>query len=338
MSNNDRHHIHTNEVTPQMKKSIVVRLVTAFIGLAIIIPCLFVGDWLFVACVTILLSLSTFEIIRAPKKKFPIAIYILTYLLSYVTLYFGFIYIPLSQSGLDYNVVNAFSAPQIFLSAATSFFALFIYFIISLFTNKVQMNDIFYLFTMTLLMAMGMQAVLYLRHLPLYMNPSLVDDAGYRYAGSTTLLIYVLLSIFSNDTGAYYIGILFGKHKMNEAISPKKTWEGFAGGVFLSLLISMSFALTMAHFNLPILPFLDLEHWCLILLISGINAILCPVGDLFFSQVKRHFKLKDFSNLLPGHGGFTDRLDSVMFCCLSSAIIVSLTYQVLDYFGQINIL
>ena len=288
-------HIHTNELSAQTKKSIWVRIVTAFIGLSFIIPCMFVGDWAFFAIVTILMSLATFEIIRAPQKSFPISVYVLTYLLVYFTCYFGFIYVPLFTDE-PVTLTNAFCAPQVMLSAACSFIALFIYFVISIFTAKVSLDDIFYLFTMSLLLAMGMQAALYLRNLPLYLfehaNPGVEIDAGYRYIASSTLIIYILLGVFMNDSGAYFIGILFGKHPMNPTISPKKTWEGFVGGLIFSIAISMSFAL-----------------------------------------VKRHFNLKDFSNILPGHGGFVDRLDSVIFCLLGSAIIIALTYQSLLAIG-----
>lgn len=331
-------HIHTNELSSQTKKSIWVRIVTAFIGLSFIIPCMFVGDWAFFAIVSILMSLATFEIIRAPGKSFPIAVYVLTYLLVYVTCYFGFIYVPLF-SDEAVTLANAFCAPQVMLSAACSFIALFIYFVISIFTARVSLDDIFYLFTMSLLLAMGMQAAIYLRNLPIYLfehaNPGIEIDAGYRYFSSSTLIIYILLGIFMNDSGAYFIGILFGKHPMNPTISPKKTWEGFAGGLFFSIAISMSFALAMAYFDQPVLPFLDLSHWYIILIISVLNALLAVIGDLFFSLVKRHFNLKDFSNLLPGHGGFVDRLDSVIFCLLGSAIVIATTYQILLVTGQI---
>lgn len=329
-------HIHTNELSAQTKKSIWVRIVTAFIGLSFIIPCMFVGDWAFFVIVTILMSLATFEIIRAPRKSFPISVYVLTYLLVYFTCYFGFIYVPLFTDE-PVTLTNAFCAPQVMLSAACSFIALFIYFVISIFTAKVSLDDIFYLFTMSLLLAMGMQAALYLRNLPLYLfehvNPGVEIDAGYRYIASSTLIIYILLGVFMNDSGAYFIGILFGKHPMNPTISPKKTWEGFAGGLIFSIAISMSFALTMAYFDQPVLPFLDLSHWYIILIISILNALLAVIGDLFFSLVKRHFNLKDFSNILPGHGGFVDRLDSVIFCLLGSAIIIALTYQSLLAIG-----
>jgi phosphatidate cytidylyltransferase len=137
------------------------------------------------------------------------------------------------------------------------------------------------------------------------------------------LFIYVVLGVIFNDMGAYFIGMLFGKHKMNERISPKKTWEGFIGGVVISIIVSTVFALICALVEKPILPVFDVEHLYYVIIVSILIPLISDVGDFVFSSVKRTFGVKDFSNLLPGHGGVLDRIDSLIFAsALVSCLII----------------
>lgn len=109
-------------------------------------------------------------------------------------------------------------------------------------------------------------------------------------------LLFIL--IWSSDSFAYFTGRMFGKHKMAPKISPKKTWEGFAGGVF--------FTLILGYFIEQKFP--DLRgNWIVVGLLVSIFA---PIGDLVESQLKRTFGVKDSGNIIPGHGGVLDRLDS----------------------------
>ena len=109
-------------------------------------------------------------------------------------------------------------------------------------------------------------------------------------------LLFVL--IWSSDSFAYFTGRMFGKHKMAPKISPKKTWEGFAGGVF--------FTLVLGFFIEQKFPELR-GNWMVVGLLVSVFA---PLGDLVESQLKRTFGVKDSGNIIPGHGGVLDRLDS----------------------------
>ncbi len=118
-----------------------------------------------------------------------------------------------------------------------------------------------------------------------------------------TLEIFMLfVLIWSSDSFAYFTGKFFGKHKMAPTISPKKTWEGFAGGVFFTLILGY-----FIEQNFP-----DLRgNWIVVGLLTSIFA---PLGDLVESQLKRSFAVKDSGNIIPGHGGVLDRLDSFIIC------------------------
>ena len=106
-----------------------------------------------------------------------------------------------------------------------------------------------------------------------------------------------------SDTGAYCVGRAFGKHKLAPKISPGKTWEGVAGGLIAGLLMA-----TLAHYwffrELPL-------KWTLVL--ASVMVVLGIVGDLTESALKRSAGAKDAANILPGHGGVLDRLDSLLF-------------------------
>ena len=120
---------------------------------------------------------------------------------------------------------------------------------------------------------------------------------------STHLLSFFFLVLMGSDTGAYYTGRLLGKRKLAPAVSPGKTWEGAAGGMAASLL-----AAALAHFwffpELPLSAALPL---------AAVMNILGVAGDLTESALKRGAKAKDAAQILPGHGGLLDRLDSLLF-------------------------
>ena len=139
------------------------------------------------------------------------------------------------------------------------------------------------------------------------------------------LILFVALGACLNDAFAYFVGVFFGKHKMNPRISPKKTWEGFFGGVFLAGAFCAGFAFIMAANKHPLLTgFLDMEHWYHILVLSFLMPLVSTLGYLVFSSIKRHYQIKDFSNLIPGHGGILDRLDSIIFAAATAAIYISI--------------
>ncbi|WP_374444180.1 phosphatidate cytidylyltransferase [Epilithonimonas sp.] len=120
---------------------------------------------------------------------------------------------------------------------------------------------------------------------------------------SFTLEVFMLfVLIWSSDTFAFLTGKFFGKHKMAPKISPKKTWEGFAGGVILTLVLGF--------FVERYFPELR-GNWMIVGLLVSVFA---PLGDLVESQLKRSFAVKDSGNIIPGHGGVLDRLDSFIIC------------------------
>lgn len=123
------------------------------------------------------------------------------------------------------------------------------------------------------------------------------------------IILGLLLILWASDTGAYFAGTLFGKHKLFERISPKKSWEGFWGGAALAIVIT--YILTLYFHSL------SLVDWMIISLIIIIGGTF---GDLVESLLKRSIEIKDSGDSLPGHGGFLDRFDGLF---ISAPFIVA---------------
>jgi phosphatidate cytidylyltransferase len=129
------------------------------------------------------------------------------------------------------------------------------------------------------------------------MKPLLDDNLAF----SPGIAIGFFLLTWANDSGAYLAGVSFGRHKLMERISPKKTWEGFFGGVLLAIVAAAVFS--------GWLGVVDRVHWIIIALIISIAG---TYGDLAESMLKRSTGVKDSGSIMPGHGGFLDRFDSTI--------------------------
>ena len=115
--------------------------------------------------------------------------------------------------------------------------------------------------------------------------------------------LFALLVVWAADSGAYFVGVRYGRRKLAPRISPGKSWEGFWGGLGLSLTLSVA--------AWPFLG-LTLADWPALALVTLLAALASVLGDLFESLLKRHAGIKDSSDLIPGHGGVLDRLDSLL--------------------------
>ncbi len=135
------------------------------------------------------------------------------------------------------------------------------------------------------------------------------------YNASFPLAVFIF--IWLNDTGAYCVGSLLGKHKLFERISPKKSWEGSIGGGVFALIA----ACIMSHFN----PYTPLWVW----LGFALTVVFFGTwGDLIESLMKRQLGIKDSGSILPGHGGWLDRFDSALMAIPASVVYLYLTGQI----------
>ena len=130
---------------------------------------------------------------------------------------------------------------------------------------------------------------------------------GYQVGISTGFwwLLTLLLGVWGFDTGAFFAGHFFGRHKLAPGISPGKTWEGVLGGLIFSIAAAILFAMLPLH-----IP------WYLALLLGMLIGIAATLGDLAESLIKRQTHVKDSGQIIPGHGGILDRVDSLLFAVI----------------------
>ena len=134
------------------------------------------------------------------------------------------------------------------------------------------------------------------------------------------VLIYMLILAMVTDMFAYFVGIAIGKHKLAPKISPKKSIEGAVGGTIIAVVLASIYALWRDIFPIQ-------NGWLIALILIGggvFVSVIAQIGDLVASRMKRDHGIKDFSNLLPGHGGILDRFDSSSFAAMALVLVLLL--------------
>lgn len=132
-----------------------------------------------------------------------------------------------------------------------------------------------------------------------YMN---IEHGMYGFGHQVpNIVLLALIGVWLNDTGAYCVGCTIGKHRLCERLSPKKSWEGFFGGLILVILAGIIYAIVTDR------------NVLLYGMFGALISIFATIGDLFESMLKRTAGVKDSGNVIPGHGGILDRIDSLLF-------------------------
>jgi len=163
--------------------------------------------------------------------------------------------------------------------------------------SKYSINDAFYMIGGVLFLSISMLLLGTIREMGL------------------ALFIYLFSITIINDTYALITGMLIGKNKLAEDISPKKTIEGSVGGLIMGTILPVYLYVTIIDPNVSVI---------MISIVTIFLSILGQIGDLVFSAIKRYYNIKDFSSIMPGHGGILDRLDSIIFVMLGYMLFVSL--------------
>lgn len=249
-----------------MKKGMLTKILTALILVAIVIPPFYFGSYLIDALILVVIFISSYEISSlVDQKPHWIMTIVMTVLIS------SLLYIP---------------AEDYIIGIAVYIVILFVHLLIN---EKYSIDELVYNFVIVFILSQALTAV------------TKIYDEGYGF----TVMLYVALATYLCDTGAYFFGVFFGKHKFIPRISPNKTWEGAIGGYLTGAILSFLFGYFFC--NLPLQ---------LMITSSLVLPAIAEVGDLAFSSIKRRFKIKDFGSFLPGHGGILDRIDSLLFCLM----------------------
>ena len=176
--------------------------------------------------------------------------------------------------------------------------SLFVYLSSLVFISKnYHYKDAFYLIGLILFLGIAFSKIILIRNQSIY------------------LFFYLLLIAVVTDTCALLIGLKFGKNKLAPNISPSKTIEGLLGGVLIGTIIPSLFYIFLVK---------DLNNTILVFIMTLILSFIGELGDLIKSTIKRFEKVKDFSNLIPGHGGIMDRVDSLIFIVLMYELIIKI--------------
>lgn len=249
------------------------RIITAIVALAIFFPLVIIGGLPFTIAIYIIGSIGLYELLRMKD----IRIFSIEGILTWIVLL-----ILLMPSKWSVEVHNTIGYTKIEMVSAF-ILILLIYTVIS--KNRFTFDHAAFTAFSALYVGIGFY---YLIETRFY---------GFEY------VFYALLVIWMTDSGAYFTGRKIGRRKLWPDISPNKTVEGFVGGIVFAIL----FACVFQYFS-PIAP-----SYIMLIIVTIIASIVGQLGDLVESALKRHFKVKDSGNLLPGHGGILDRFDSLLF-------------------------
>lgn len=140
---------------------------------------------------------------------------------------------------------------------------------------------------------------------------------------SPMLVLLLFIFIWINDTGAYIVGSTIGRHRLFERLSPKKSWEGFFGGLLLVVLAGILLGYTGGMLKLlGVMAYYGVGPYQLVYVLPVVTVVFATLGDLFESMLKRTVGAKDSGTLIPGHGGLLDRVDSMLFVMPAAALFL----------------
>lgn len=262
------------------------RILSIVVLFLIFIPFIIKGDVFFSALVLLVGVLAFKELfdLKLKKKNLPLLIEVLAYLAV------AFLILNNYQSKeltivLDYRILTFM------------LFTFMVPLVIIADNEKYNLQDALYLLGSVLFIGLSFNLLIIIRNY------------------SINHFIYFLIITCFADVFALLTGKLIGKHKLAEAISPNKTLEGFFGGIVMGTFGGMIYYLTVINDKIPFVQ---------IMIVTITLSIIGQIGDLVFSQIKRYYKQKDFSNLVPGHGGILDLFDSLVFVIITSILFISI--------------
>ena len=275
------------------------RTITAIILIAITIPFLALGGFWTVAFMCAIVVGGVIEVLRVRGIRWPASVYIIAIAGSVGMLLWNFIVFGIQNPSGFAELFRNKEALEVFqksymirINAVYIGFYLAALLLTECFSSRFTVSDVFYIFTLSLLLGIAGQVLIYLRF------------------NDIRSIIYIFIGTYACDTFALLCGKYFGKHKLAPVTSPKKTWEGAIGGVAMSTILSFGFY-CIWPFAMPQIN----GGWCYLtaFILSVVLGCCAVIGDLIFSSIKRHFGIKDFGSIFPGHGGILDRVDSLLF-------------------------
>lgn len=265
--------------------NVVIRSISGTAYILLVICCIMCGPWFFLALTMLFAIFATMELKRITRAKSENEPRPLTDCLD--------------LSGILFMIVSASLAlnPQFIFEELPAFFIFLIPYIFYLIGRGIIE---LYARDENPIESLGSSALS-----QIYIAiPLAAANLLYNMAGPNIVLV-MFFFIWINDTGAFCVGSMIGRNRLFERISPKKSWEGFWGGLIFCIIFAVIFALVFDKFfyNMPVAKFIGM---------AVVVSIFATFGDLFESLLKRSAGVKDSGNIMPGHGGILDRIDSLL--------------------------
>ena len=276
-----------------MKNNFIQRAITGIIFVGVLIGCILGGPISFTLLFALIPALTIHEFGVIISKQPDVEINKPICMLAGVFLFFGFAYLGVMPGQTEILI------PYLFL---------IIYLLVSelYLKKKNPLNNWAYAMMSQIYIALSFAMLNVLAYHSIGNEGEL---SNYQVQYNPILPLSIFIFTWINDTGAYCTGMLFGKHRLFERISPKKSWEGSIGGGVFSIIA----AIVMAHY----FPFMPISIWIGLALTVVIFGTL---GDLTESLLKRTIGIKDSGNILPGHGGMLDRFDSTLMAVPAAVV------------------
>lgn len=261
------------------------RIISAAVLFLIAVPIIYIGGNIYISAIYILSLMGLYEFIKIKDTK------------KVTPLFIKFIlYIMLSLMVLTNINMNKMVLTVDYKIIAGLLLTFLIPTVLYHDKNKYSISDAFFLIGVVFFLGSAFKLFIIIRN------------------HNINLLIYLLIITITTDVFAYFTGYFIGRNKLLECISPKKTWEGLIGGTIAGIFVSMVFYHNIIDANISL---------NVLFIMSFFLSILGQLGDLLFSAIKRYYGCKDFSNIMPGHGGVLDRLDSIIFVLLGFMFFIS---------------
>lgn len=307
------------------------RVITATMLIILLIVYLFVGaiysEWetknvwyasyIFASLTTIFFIWALYEFISLKKiKQWHWSLKAIIFIFGLILLWMPISnYTYYEPYAIAYTWKTRISAFRSWMTLLAIIGLLLILFMLTYIYKNFNFNDVFYILFGLLYLSFAFRAI------NLFML-----DKSYGW----TSVVFLLLIVICNDTFAYLGGSWYGKHKLAPNISPKKTWEGALTGLVAALVFTIGFVIIIMEATTFVEPFrnfftttVNKKEWqyMIYIILVVFLSFVSQLGDLLFSAIKRKYNVKDFSNLLPGHGGILDRIDS-----FSAVLIVTFIF------------
>ncbi len=263
------------------------RTITALVATAVLIPILiFSKTYVLPIAATIVIVISLYEMFNCIGLKDKFAMTLPAYLI-----------------GAGLPIVGKYAdGAEIIIPLICALILLYLLYVLAvavLVHKNYTINDAFGVFSTSVYIIGGVTSIVFLREM-----------------SDSNIYLLAFLGAWMTDIFAYFTGRLFGKHKLCEEISPKKTIEGSIGGIVFCSVSFVVFALITLGTKQPI------GEYLIFAAVGVVISVVSQVGDLSMSLIKRHYGIKDFGKIFPGHGGMLDRFDSVIAVSLALFIIL----------------